>query len=385
VRYLHTASLVGALLLAGCGSDDTPAPPPSNGGGTPPPANGGGTPPPVPSVSALFVLGDSLSDVGNGAALTDYLLGKPLVPPTVGLCNSTDVLLVPRPCDDLFFRRSRVSDGRVAVEHLAEHLGLAELAPSFHVIPSRPSAGTDYAVASAKARGPAPEDLAQQVDRLLLDRASLPADALYVLMIGGNDAIDALQVTVAGRPGAAAGSAAIVADAVAAIGASTERLVLFGARRIVVANVPDLASLPAVLETARAGGNEAAVLAAARSISDDFDRELGVRLAQIASAPRALTTPLVLVRFDLRAALRAARQSAAAAGGNASDACFDSELYRQSSTAQRVFHADCSPASGGAPQFARFVFWDGIHPTGATHAAIGAALAARVDAELAAP
>jgi phospholipase/lecithinase/hemolysin len=382
VRNLHAASLIIALLLAGCGSDDAPSPPVD--GGTPPPANGGGTPP-VSPVSALFVLGDSLSDVGNAASLTDYLLGKPLVPPTVGLCNSADVLVVPRPCDDLFFRRSRVSDGPVAVEHLAAHLGVAELTPSFHVLPSRPGAGTDYAVASAKARGPAPEDLAQQVDRLLLDRGSLPADALFVVMIGGNDAIDALQVAAAGGPNAAATSTAIVADAVAAIGASLERLVVVGARRIVVANVPDLAALPAVLETARASGNEGALLAVARSISEDFDRELGALLAQVASAPRVLTTPLVLVRFDLRAALLAAQQSTAAAGGNAGAACFDSEAYRQSAAAHRVFHADCSPAAGGAPRFAGFVFWDGIHPTGATHAALGAALSARVDAELAVP
>ncbi|HUQ53036.1 MAG TPA: hypothetical protein VM692_12500, partial [Gammaproteobacteria bacterium] len=88
-------------------------------------------------------------------------------------------------------------------------------------------------------------------------------------------------------------------------------------------------------------------------------------------------TPPAIARFDLQVALEAARQTIAAGGGNAIDACFDSATYRASSTAERVFHAGCAPAtSGGVPRFATFAFWDGIHPTAAAHAAIGAALGA---------
>ena len=90
-------------------------------------------PPPTPTPSALFVLGDSLSDVGNAAAAADYLLNVPLEPPTVGLCNPIEVLALHRRCDDLFYQQSRVSDGPVAVEHLADHFGLAALRPSLHV------------------------------------------------------------------------------------------------------------------------------------------------------------------------------------------------------------------------------------------------------------
>ncbi len=63
-----------------------------------------------------------------------------------------------------------------------------------------------------------------------------------------------------------------------------------------------------------------------------------------------------------------------AADGNVLDACFDSDTYRDSPTAERIFHPDCAPVGGGVPGFADFVFWDDIHPTGAVHAAIGAAL-----------
>lgn len=373
MRRAPTTALL-ALWLAGCssgGGADAPAGPPP-GNSAPPPAS-------EPfAASALYVLGDSLSDVGNAAGAADYLLNLVIDPPTVGLCNAADVLVVPRRCDDLFYKQSRVSDGAVAVEHLAVHLGLGELEPSLHVVPRRSKTATAYAVASAKARGADEADLAGQVDWLLLDHAPLPADAVYVVMIGGNDAIDALQADVADLAASPLPSAAIVTSAVAAIGTAVERLLDLGARRLVVANVPDLAVLPAVRAEARAGNDEAATLAAAGAISEAFDRELDALLDGIeARGEWDAPVPPVIDRFDLRSALTSAREATAAAGGNADDACFDSEAYRASGNAARTFHHECAPALPGAPpRFSRFAFWDGIHPSSAAHAMIGAALSA---------
>jgi phospholipase/lecithinase/hemolysin len=376
------------LSLAACsaggdvGSASTTPPLP----GSTSPAQQGGAPTqaiaPAP-VSALFVLGDSLSDDGNAAGAEDYLLGQRVVPPTVGLCNPFDVFVLSRGCEDVIYRKSRVSDGSVAVEHLATGLGLAALGPSFHVVPSRPSIGGDYAVASAKARTAGLEDLGRQVDVLLLDRAPLPTDALFVVVIGGNDAIDALQAANEGGPTAAASSAAIVTMAVAAIGDNLERLLDSGARRLVVANIPDLAVLPAVREAARSSATPDVLLATATAVSDDFDRELAARL-DVIEAKRAWDSPQppVIVRFDLRAALTAVQKAAAQRGANATDACFDSDAYRASTFAVRNFHPDCAPLPGGTPRFGDFVFWDDVHPTGATHSAIGAALVAEVQARL---
>ena len=374
------------LVLAACSSG-------GDGGsaGTTLPVGGSTSPPPqadaatqgVAPVSALFVLGDSLSDVGNAAGAVDYVLGKTIAPPTVGLCNPFDVLVLSRGCEDVIYRKSRVSDGPVAVEYLVTGLGLAALGPSLHVVPSRPSIGGDYAVASAKARGGGLEDLPRQVDVLLLDRAPLATAALFVVIIGGNDAIEAFRAANAGGPTAGASSAAIVTAAVGAIGDSLERLLDFGARRFLVANLPDLAALPFVREMARSSATPAAVLATATAVSDDFDRELAARL-DVIEAKRAWDSPQppVIVRFDLRAALAAVQQAAAQRGENATDACFDSDAYRDSSLAARNFHPDCAPLGSGAPRFAGFVFWDDVHPTSATHSAIGAALVAEVEAKL---
>jgi phospholipase/lecithinase/hemolysin len=332
------------------------------------------TPPPP---SALFVLGDSLSDVGNAAAARDYLLSGEIDPPTVGLCNPTDVLVTMRRCDDLYFEKSRVTDGPVAVEHVAASLGLAPPRPSLHLLPNRARDATAYAVASAKARGAGEEDLARQVDWLLLDHTPLPSDAVYVVMIGGNDAIEALRADAARPPGGTLPSTDIVTATVDSIGMHVERLLAFGARRLIVANIPDLAMLPAVRAQTRASGDEARVLAMASAISDSFNRNLAARLDRIEASAASLTPTPAIVRYDLHAALYAARQTLAASGANAVDACFDSELYRDSSTAQRVFHADCAPvAPDGAPRFDRFVFFDEIHPTGAAHALLGDALRA---------
>jgi phospholipase/lecithinase/hemolysin len=380
-------AMVGALVLAlaACSSGGDSG----SAGATPPPASST-TPSPQPGaptqgvpVSALFVLGDSLSDVGNAAGAADYVLGKTIAPPTIGLCNPFDVLVLSRGCEDVIYRKSRVSDGPVAVEYLATGLGLATLAPSFHVVPSRPSIGSDYAVASAKARGGGVEDLGRQVDVVLLDKAPLATAAVFVVIIGGNDAIDALQAASAGGSTAASSSAAIVTAAVAKIGDSLERLLDFGARRLVVANIPDLAALPSVRETARSSATPAAVLAAATAVSDDFDRELSARL-DVIEAKRAWDSPQppVIVRFDLRAALAAVLQAAQQRGANTTDACFDSDAYRDSAVAARTFHPECAPNPGGAPRFANFVFWDDVHPTGATHSAVGAALLAQVEAAL---
>ena len=371
MRYWNTALLLAlTCVLGSCSSgENTGSEAPAQTSPTPP-ANSNSAP------SAVFVLGDSLSDVGNAAAAIDFFLNFPPYPPTVGLCNPKDVLNFGRSCDQLFYRQSRVSNGPVAVEYLAERLGVGELKPSIHFLTDRPVMGADYAVAGAKAREDRRGDLARQVGMLIFDHSErLPADALYVMMIGGNDAIDALQTAMNGSQDAQQASAAVVTAAVAAIGTNLELLLDKGARRLIVANVPDLAMLPAVRAKARTSADEADLLATASAITDAFNSELDKRLDEMSKSTRwhSSASPQI-IRFDLRAAWDAADADAKAHGKDVVDACFDSTTYRHSDSADRVFNPGCAPAADGIPQFSKFAFWDDLHPTAAVHAAIGAAL-----------
>jgi phospholipase/lecithinase/hemolysin len=331
---------------------------------------------PARAASALFIVGDSLSDVGNAAGAADYLLNAIAGVPTVGLCNPAD-LLTQRRCDDVFYRQSRVSDGPVAVEHLAAHLGLAELQPSLHVVPNRARTATAYAVASAKARAQGDADLGRQLDWLLLDHAPFPADAVFVVMIGGNDAIDALQADAAAPNASPPLGDAIVAAAVSAIGTSVERLLDFGARRVVVANVPDLAALPGIRAAVAGRPDAVELLARASAISAAFDARLQATLDAVEASRRWYLAPGAIVRFDLRAELTRLQLTAAVDGRNPGDACFDSLAYRASGSAVRAYHPACAPlGEGELPRFGQFLFWDAIHPSGAAHSELGAALSA---------
>lgn len=357
-------------------------------------ANGSASAQTTEPPARLFVLGDSLSDMGNAAALADYLLGQPMHPEaTVGLCHPVEWFVVDRDCADIIHGRSRVSNGPVGVEHLATHLGAEPFEPSFHTVPDRPVVGTNYAVAGAKARGSTPRDLAHQVDRLTLDHGlRLADDAVAVVMIGGNDAIDALQAAAlpdlddpsdalpdpVGPPDLdplpgiqPPDPSPIVADAVDGIVAAATRLLDAGAC-VIVANAPNLGALPAVREAADENGLDGAgAIAIAEQVTTGFNADLHEQLMALAAAHPQGTS---LVLFDLHGHFDAVREAAELAGVNVTDACFDSERYIDSMFGERVFHPDCAPAPGSAPAFDEFLFWDGIHPTGATHAVLGAAL-----------
>jgi phospholipase/lecithinase/hemolysin len=328
------------------------------------------------AASALFVLGDSLSDIGNAAALADYVLGQPFYPDaTVGLCNPFDVFVLERGCDALIYRRTHATNGLVAVEVLAAGIGLSSFEPSFHVVPDRPVQGTDYAVDGAMAGESGVDDLGAQVDALLLDVGpQLPADALYLVMIGGNDGLAALRSAAEYSAGLAPASDSdqIAAAAVGAIGDAVDVLVGAGARRLIVANVPNLAAVPALSERASALGLDAAAVSAlAADITAKLNAALAARLADTAAAyPDAR-----IEAFDLFGALEEARLAASAAGKNVTNACFDSETYRESPLAERRFDPACAPQSAdAAPRFDQFFFWDSLHPSADAHAAVGQAL-----------
>jgi outer membrane lipase/esterase len=325
--------------------------------------------------SQLFVMGDSLSDTGNAASARDAIAGvfsyDKTLSYTFGLCSPLDSHL--ETCGLVLFEKSRVSDGPVAVERLSEGLGLAPLAPSFHLLPivglNRPSIGSNYAVASAKARGTGPEDLTSQVDALLRDHSEpeLPGQALYLVEIGGNDTIDALQAVAAfvTDEERTESSGEILEAATEAIALNVQRLIDSGARYVLVLNMPNIGALPAVRNAA---DGILGVLSrrAASLLARTFNAQLWWRLREVQD--RNPTAHVEI--FDLYTAFEVERARAFFSRDNIDDGCFDSRKYFEEGI--RAFHGDCAPAAEDlAPDFDEFIFWDELHPTARIHAAIG--------------
>ena len=283
----------------------------------------------------LIVVGDSLSDAGNLAALPQFaFLSNPLLP-----------------YDDGF------SNGPRAVEVLAEDLGLAA-DPSLHLVAPFP-VGTNFAVAGARSVTlgvPPTIDLPTQVSVLLLSRGGvLPADALYVVFIGGNDIRDAVAVgdRKAGRD--------FVDDAAAAVEDAITALLGAGARTLLVANAPDIGGIPEVLAT----GDRQRIQRATK-LTRRFNK--GLRKA-VRRAEKDFGVDIA--EFDTFRFLNFVVRNADRLGfTNTTDACFETETLL--ATGVPVFHPDCT---GGA-NFDAFVYFDEIHPSARVHALVGAAMLA---------
>jgi cholinesterase len=183
-----------------------------------------------PFSGAVF-FGDSLSDVGDGAA----------VPPTYG---------------------GRFSNGPLWNEQLPDLLGLA------------PASVHQYGVAGARSDaanvgfpGGMGMGLADEIDLYLAaPPATVDADALFVVWAGGNDGLVGF--------GDAAAQGALAADN---IGTAVGRLAASGAEHFLVANLPDLGQVPlSVLFDRAAFATAAAFNAALPSVLADLEAADGV-------------------------------------------------------------------------------------------------------------
>ncbi|UCE89333.1 MAG: SGNH/GDSL hydrolase family protein [Pseudomonadota bacterium] len=276
------------------------------------------------SFSRLYVFGDSLSDTGNLAAVTG---GFP---------------------DPPFFEGSRVSNGPVGVETLADGLGLEAL-PSLHLL--MPATGTNYAVAGANAAGTEPIDLPVQLTLFLANHGGVaPPDALYVVFIGGNDvraARDAANFLEAWKTL----SAGVVAQA-----GTIRALAAAGARNFLVVNSPDIGLIPETSELALERG-ELRLRQRATAYSWLYNAMLARRVAHIEGG-----LEVDIEEFDLFRIFRELIGNPETYGfTNAQDACLGPGL---------VPRPDCD--------FDRFVFFDNIHPTARVHEILGRAALAGI-------
>lgn len=272
--------------------------------------------------SRVYVFGDSLSDTGN---LASVIGGFP--PP---------------------YYMNRVSNGPVAVEVLAEKLGL-DADASLHLI--GPAVGSNYAVAGANAYGDEAIDFNNQV---LIFQANhgyvAPADALYVIFIGGNDVRSA-------RDDSDPISAASTIDMAATqVKQAIMDLAESGARSFLVVNAPNISVIPETRLLATAF-DDPELFKRATKLSKNYRVALGEVIEELSA-----NSDLQITEFDLFKFLNKLIKKADSHGfTNITDACFSSSTFS--------FHPDCNFGQNAD----EFVFFDEIHPTARAHAIVGEA------------
>jgi phospholipase/lecithinase/hemolysin len=267
---------------------------------------------------AEYVFGDSLSDNGNLAALLGTTFPNP---PSYN--NS-------------------FTNGPVAVQLLAQSLGLSANPSLWVTAPSTP-AGTNYAVGGASAAedpvdGEPGIDLPDQI--LAYDTyASGVADpnALYVIMIGGNDVRDA---TLSGTDNSGI-TAGVTAEIKAITNLSSE-----GAKNFLIVNVPNVGLIPEFAE------EDPSQAAEATALSQDYNKQLGWDLASLDESLPGGTNLHEFDLYDYNAGLLA--DAHALGFTNTTDPCFTDAPESAATT------AGCGVDGAN---IASYVFWNDIHPT----------------------
>lgn len=292
------------------------------------------------SYARIVAFGDSLSDPGNAFIILSSQ--EPPLPeeeivalPPYQVIPGAPYLLEGRGLGEL----SNFSNGPTWIQQLSVNLELPSAAgPAF----ADPVTYSNYAIGGTRARKmDGSPSLAEQVDAFIQDTGGAAnRDALYTLTVGGNDLRD---VTL--NP-ADAGS--IIRAAVRAIHRNLALLAYAGARDFLVADLPNLAVVPAVtLQDDRRARFEALLA------SLIFNAALRTELERIDALPG--------VRVGI---IEAFRLTTEVAIGRSEDLDFDAGT----APCLRFFVADIDEAICGAPH--EHFYWDGIHPTRAGHAAI---------------
>ena len=283
------------------------------------------------SFSRIIVFGTSLSDTGNAFAL----VGGRNTPPDY----SVDFLLVP---DRPYARGGHhFTNGATWVEQLARPMGLAgSVQPALR----SSGGGTNFAVGGARARpDDSGVDLSSQVTGFLTAVSGrAPADALYVVEMGGNDLRDAL---VAGLTGGG-DPTSILTGAVQSIAGNIYGLYQAGARKFLVWNGLNVGLTPA----AQALGGAAAIPGGALA-AKNFNDGLNFAFYDPRYGLTALLPGIQIVTLDVNAQLNTLYSSPASSG--------------LSNVTQPCIQPGVAPFQCQNPD--DYLFWDGIHPTAAVH------------------
>lgn len=275
----------------------------------------------------MYIFGDSLADSGNIAFLT-------------GLVSTAPFAVIP----GAPYESGRFSNGPTFVEALTKKLRNPDASsPAF----ANPVAFGNFAAGGARARpvGGAPS-LTDQVGFFLTVKGLMaPPNARYFVQFGGNDIRDSLAVFDPGNIGPSFG---IINDAVQTTIANIELLYARGARKFLVANVPNLGKAPAIIFS----GAGAVGVATLLSASYNGALEGGLQTLELNPA----YADIEILRLDLFAFIDAVTDAPGAFGfADAVTPCLSFGV----------------PVDAVCDDPDSHVFWDGIHPTEAMHKALG--------------
>lgn len=297
----------------------------------------------LPTYSALYAFGDSLSDAGNVSILTTPTgTTRPVSPPYYGeQYNGINAKVF--------------SNGPTWVQDVSVALGLGPLGPSL-------AGGTDFAyggaLTGATPQNSDPATLAISLSAQFAQfKAQVPnpsPNALYTLSVGANDLFSLLATSGLTAQQQADDVNAAVANAVTFV----RQLVGAGAKTLLVLNVPDLGNVPyETMREPQAGTAPTTIEIEATQVSSAYNAALSSQLAAIASANgvRILTVDSFTLLDDAIANPAAYGLTNVTAPAYAGDnGYFDSSLLA---------------ASGAAAQN-QYLFFDMAHPTETGHGAI---------------
>jgi outer membrane lipase/esterase len=272
---------------------------------------------------AEYVFGDSLSDNGNAAEAGG----------------------VPYPNPPSY--HYAYTNGPVAVADLAHSLGLPALEPSLwfngftdqhNLFPAGFTPGTNYAFAGATANlvgytGFPPANLPEQVSAYTTHVSNIAdKSALYVIMIGGNDVINAISSGFT--------------DAYLTTGVDSEiaqitTLAGDGARNFLIVNVPNVGLIPLL-----SGNSAAATLAT--EYSQFYDAALQTQLNELALPAGTALNEFNLYDYNEEILAHPLKYGFT----NTTQACYSNTPS-----------SDASATGCDASNIDSFVYWDDVHPT----------------------
>jgi phospholipase/lecithinase/hemolysin len=264
--------------------------------------------------SGMYVFGDSLSDTGNLFNVSKAITGTGYPPPP--------------------YFEGRFSNGPNWVDYLAEDLGLNPVPVTTIALDVLPTEGINFAFGGATTGrdntiDPRLPGLQQETTTFqgLLAQTGQPADpnALYIVWGGANDYLptESTTFTPYTTPDPSINNLSFALNS----------LVQAGAKNLMVVNLPDLGKLPLTRNT---------------PISDDLTNLAEAHNAQLTTLTQSLGADINLTSVDVNTLFASAINNPAQFGfTNVTDACFNNSTV-------------CDRPN-------EYLFWDGIHPTTATH------------------